>query len=82
MNPQKSFSEATNAFRILGPTCDCTDMLPHPLILPENIDEGDWIELGQIGAYSNAAATHFNGFFTETFVTVDAPPLLPVYDLE
>lgn len=82
VNPQKSFSEATNAFRILGPTCDCTDMLPHPLILPENIDEGDWIELGQIGAYSNAAATRFNGFFTETFVTVDAPPLLPVYDLE
>jgi ornithine decarboxylase len=41
-------------------------------------DEGDWIEIGQTGAYSNSAATRFNGFFPETFVSVEAPPLLPV----
>ena len=28
------------------------------------------------GAYTNAAVTRFNEFFPETFVTVDAPPLL------
>ena len=33
--------------------------------------EDDWIEIGQIGAYSNAVATHFNGFFADTFVEVE-----------
>ena len=38
-------------------------------------DEGDWIEIDKVGAYSNASATRFNGFFAETFVEVhDAPP--------
>ena len=35
--------------------------------------EGDWIEIDQVGAYSNALATHFNGFFPETFVLVQDP---------
>jgi ornithine decarboxylase len=61
----------------LGPTCDTVDILPEPFHLPDDADEGDWIEIGQAGAYTNAAATRFNGFFPETFVSVDAPPLLP-----
>ena len=48
-----------------------------PFYLPVDAEEGDWIEIGQTGAYSNSAATRFNGFFPETFVSVDAPPLLP-----
>jgi ornithine decarboxylase len=51
--------------------------LPAPFYLPVDADEGDWIEIGQIGAYSNSAASRFNGFFPETFVEVDAPPLMP-----
>ena len=52
--------------------------MPEPRApLPVDADEGDWIEIGQIGAYSNAASTRFNGFFAETFVSVDSPPLLP-----
>jgi ornithine decarboxylase len=35
------------------------------------------IEIGQTGAYRNSAASRFNGFFPETFVAVDAPPLMP-----
>ena len=46
-------------------------------LLPEDADEGDWIEIGQAGAYTNAVATRFNGFYPETFVSVAAPPLLP-----
>ncbi len=65
-------------FTIFGPTCDSTDVLPHAIALPADAGEGDWIELGQIGAYSNSMATRFNGFSSETFVSVEAPAFLPV----
>ncbi len=62
-------------FTLHGPTCDSLDVLPGSFSLPADIREGDWIELDRIGAYSNANATHFNGFFPETFVEVfDEPP--------
>ncbi|MEM7206887.1 MAG: type III PLP-dependent enzyme [Pseudomonadota bacterium] len=77
VNPFRTPSTKMKDFRIMGPTCDCVDILPAPFRLPEDTEEGDWIEIGQLGAYSNSASTRFNGFFAETFVTVDAPPLLP-----
>lgn len=58
-------------FKVYGPTCDSFDVLPHAFVLPEDVREDDWIEIGQVGAYSNAAATRFNGFNAETFVEVD-----------
>ncbi|MEX2648993.1 MAG: type III PLP-dependent enzyme [Alphaproteobacteria bacterium] len=64
-------SERTAPFILNGPTCDSVDVLPNPFRLPEDIREGDWIELEQVGAYSNANATRFNGFFTDTFVELD-----------
>lgn len=67
-------------FTIYGPTCDSTDVLPHTVTLPADIGEGDWIEFGQIGAYSNAMSTRFNGFYPETFVTVKSPPFRPARD--
>ena len=77
INPARKIASEYQDFTILGPTCDNLDILPAPFYLPVDADEGDWIEIGQTGAYSNSAATRFNGFFPETFVTVDAPPLLP-----
>ena len=77
INPARSITSECQDFTILGPTCDNLDILPAPFYLPVDADEGDWIEIGQTGAYSNSAATRFNGFFPETFVAVDAPPLLP-----
>lgn len=70
-------SDETLSFTIFGPTCDSTDVLPYKIDLPADIDEGDWIEFGQMGAYSNSMATEFNGFSQETYVTVDEDPLLP-----
>ena len=58
-------------FTLFGPTCDSNDVLPRSFRLPADVREGDWIELRQIGAYSNAAATHFNGFFPETFIEIE-----------
>jgi ornithine decarboxylase len=77
INPQRSIATQCQDFSIFGQTCDNIDVLPAPFYLPIDADEGDWIEIGQVGAYSNSAATRFNGFFPETFVAVDAPPLMP-----
>ena len=39
------------AFQFYGPTCDSLDYMKGPFLLPNNIKEGDYIELGQLGAY-------------------------------
>lgn len=57
-------------FRIFGPTCDSLDVLPEPFVLPDDVTDGDWIEIGQVGAYSNALASHFNGFYCDTVVEI------------
>jgi ornithine decarboxylase len=33
-----------------------------PFLLPGDIAEGDWIEIGQMGAYGSCLRTGFNGF--------------------
>jgi ornithine decarboxylase len=70
-------SATMGEFALNGPTCDSLDVLPGTFTLPDDVREGDWIEIDQVGAYSNALATRFNGFYPETFVQVfDAPPAL------
>ncbi len=67
-------SDRTLPFTLNGPTCDSLDVLPATFDLAEDVREGDWIEIDQVGAYSFALATRFNGFYPETFVEVyDAP---------
>ncbi len=61
-------------FRFYGPTCDSIDHLPGPFWLPEDVNEGDYIEIGMIGAYGVAMNTRFNGYGdTETVEVRDAP---------
>jgi ornithine decarboxylase len=69
-----SVAEELQEFHLNGPTCDSFDMLPSPLSLPTDISEGDWIEIDQVGAYSSALATRFNGFCSETFSIVYDDP--------
>src|SRR5262245_32880848 len=52
-------------FDLFGPTCDSVDSMPGPHWLPADTDEGDWVEVGMMGAYSNALKTGFNGFGSE-----------------
>ena len=77
IRPGRPHAEEMGEFTVYGPTCDNTDCLPYRLSIPVDVREGDWLELGQMGAYSNAMASKFNGFHVDTFVTVDAPPFLP-----
>lgn len=50
------------SFSFYGPTCDSHDAMEGPYRLPDDIDEGDWIEIALMGAYSTVLATRFNGF--------------------
>lgn len=52
-------------FDLFGPTCDSVDSMPGPHWLPADTDEGHWIEIGLMGAYSNALRTRFNGFASD-----------------
>jgi ornithine decarboxylase len=61
-------------FRFYGPTCDSLDHMPGPFWLPDDVREGDYIEIGMLGAYGVAMNTRFNGFGdAETVVVEDAP---------
>ena len=59
------------AFDLFGPTCDSIDSMPGPHWLPSDTDEGDWVEVGMMGAYSNALKTGFNGFGSERMAILD-----------
>ena len=69
-------------FLLFGPTCDSADRMQGPFLLPDDIDEGDWIELGQLGAYGACLRTRFNGFDGTLTAEVADPPMLatPGYD--
>jgi ornithine decarboxylase len=60
----------TAKFKVYGPTCDSNDVLGAPFTLPEDVREGDWIEVGMMGAYSLSMRTAFNGFHTDNIVAV------------
>ncbi|HEX7759104.1 MAG TPA: type III PLP-dependent enzyme [Caulobacteraceae bacterium] len=68
-------------FKLYGPTCDAIDVMPGPFWLPEDIDEGDFVEIGMIGAYGVAMATRFNGFGDIETVEVQDPPMASMYGL-
>lgn len=57
-------------FRVYGPTCDTLDVLPRPLMLPQNIKAGDFVVFDAIGAYSVAVRTTFNGFYPDNWAIV------------
>jgi ornithine decarboxylase len=57
-------------FRVYGPTCDTLDVLPKPLMLPDNIKPGGYIVVDAIGAYSVALRTNFNGFYPDHWAII------------
>jgi ornithine decarboxylase len=63
-------------FSFYGPTCDSADAMRGPFMLPADVAEGDWIEIGQLGAYGGCLRTAFNGFDRARMVEVRDGPLL------
>ncbi|MCG6534971.1 MAG: type III PLP-dependent enzyme, partial [Syntrophales bacterium LBB04] len=47
---------------VVGPTCDSFDKISLSVQLPGNLEIGDYLLTENIGAYSIASSTHFNGF--------------------
>ena len=75
-------SKKLTPFNFYGPTCDSLDYMKGPFLLPNNIREGDYIELGQLGAYGTTFRTKFNGFYSDETYQVDDKPILSMYDLK
>jgi ornithine decarboxylase len=57
-------------YRFFGPTCDSADRMEGPFVLPADATEGDWIEIGGLGAYGQTMATRFNGYYSDATVAV------------
>ena len=73
-------SKKLTAFSFFGPTCDSLDYMRGPFLLPNNIKEGDYIELGQLGAYGLTFRTNFNGFFSNEIFEVNDKPIMSSYE--
>lgn len=66
-------------FSFYGPTCDDADFMEGPFRLPADIQPGDYIEIGMLGAYGAAMRTRFNGFGAGLEVEVRDEPMASQY---
>ena len=67
------------AFSFYGPTCDDLDHMTGPFMLPADVQAGDYLEIGMLGAYGSAMRTAFNGFGSNETVIVDDEPMISLY---
>ena len=75
-NSNKIISKKLTAFDFYGPTCDSMDYMKGPFLLPNNIKENDYIELGQLGSYGLTFRTQFNGFYSDEIYEVEDSPIM------
>jgi len=73
-------SKKFTSFRLFGPTCDSLDYMKGPFLLPNNIKDGDYIELGQLGAYGLTFRTKFNGFYSNEIFELNDKPIMSLYE--
>ena len=66
-------------FSFYGPTCDDLDHMAGPFLLPADVQAGDYIEIGMLGAYGCAMRTGFNGFGSDLKVVADDEPMASLY---
>jgi len=72
-------SKKLTPFNLYGPTCDSMDFMKGPFLLPNNVKEGDYIELGQLGAYGLTFRTKFNGFYSDEIFELADQPIVSLY---
>lgn len=70
---------ALEPFLFYGPTCDSFDHMPGPFYLPGCVREGDYIEIGQLGAYGHVLGTRFNGHGLYDEVIFRDAPMMTMY---
>ena len=66
-------------FQFWGPTCDSVDYMKGPFYLPDSVQEGDYIEIGNMGAYGRAIAGNFNGYGNFGEVILDDEPMYSMF---
>ena len=66
-------------FSFYGPTCDDLDHMAGPFELPADVEAGDYVEIGMLGAYGCAMRTGFNGFGVDSVEIVDDEPMTTLY---
>jgi ornithine decarboxylase len=71
--------QAVEGFAFYGPTCDDADFMEGPFELPADIQPGDYIEVGMLGAYGAAMRTRFNGFGEGAALDVADEPMESQY---
>jgi ornithine decarboxylase len=81
VRPGGTLSSETMEFGFFGPTCDSMDAMKGPFHLPADIQEGDWIEIGQLGSYGATMRTNFNGFFSDETAIVNDKPLMSIFGI-
>ena len=79
-NSNKIISKKLTAFDFYGPTCDSMDYMKGPFLLPNNIKENDYIELGQLGSYGLTYRTQFNGFYSDKIYEVEDNAIMSLYN--
>ena len=79
-NSNKIISKKLTAFDFYGPTCDSMDYMKGPFLLPNNIKENDYIELGQLGSYGLTFRTQFNGFYSDKIYEVEDNAIMSLYN--
>jgi ornithine decarboxylase len=66
-------------FSFYGPTCDDLDHMAGPFMLPSDVQAGDYVEIGMLGAYGCAMRTGFNGFGSDMRVIAGDEPMATLY---
>jgi len=67
------------AFSFYGPTCDDLDHMAGPFHLPADVQAGDYVEIGMLGAYGCAMRTGFNGFGSDLKMLAGDEPMATLY---
>ena len=76
---EDDLTQPLEEFAFYGPTCDDADYMKGPFMLPADIQAGDYIEIGMLGAYGAAMKTVFNGFGAGEVLVVEDEPMASLY---
>uniref|UniRef100_A0A6C0D220 ornithine decarboxylase n=1 Tax=viral metagenome TaxID=1070528 RepID=A0A6C0D220_9ZZZZ len=81
IKPVKISVDYTFDSTLYGPTCDSFDLIEENILLPE-LNIGDKLYIKNFGAYTNASASHFNGYHVTKKVYLNENHNFDVFDLE
>jgi ornithine decarboxylase len=79
LNREPAPGEAPLSYELWGPTCDSIDHMKGPFVLPACVKEGDYLEIGNVGAYGRAIAGDFNGYGKYEEAILDDEPMMTMY---